>query len=66
MDLSQKISTVAAKTPVGKHEALELNKVYPIIGAARFFTTKVLLLFKTSEHHATILYSVQYQKLNTE
>jgi hypothetical protein len=55
MDLSQRISNVAAETAVGKNE-LDLNKLYPITCATRFFGTKVVLLFRKTEDHATILY----------
>jgi hypothetical protein len=50
MDLGQRISNVAAKTGVKKHEELELNKLYPIIQASRslYFTSAVNLILNTA------------------
>jgi hypothetical protein len=48
MDLSRRISNVAASTPIGIH-AMELKKPYPIIGASSSFGSKVVLSFKRTD-----------------
>jgi hypothetical protein len=52
---------------VEKHEELELKKLYPIIGATKYFISKVVLFFKRSEQHATILgLNQEYSDVFTE
>jgi hypothetical protein len=55
MSLTEKISNITPKMGAGKHDDLEVNKLYPIIGATRKFSPKIVLLYRTSDERPSIL-----------
>jgi hypothetical protein len=71
MSLTEKISNVTPKMGAGKHDDLEVNKLYPSIGATRKFSAKIVLLYKISENQPSILslnktYSDAFTKADVE
>jgi hypothetical protein len=55
MSLTEKISNITQKMGAGKHDDLEVNKLYPIICATRKFSPKIVPLYKISEDQPSIL-----------
>jgi hypothetical protein len=55
MSLTEKLSNITPKMGAGKHDDLEVNKLYPIISATRKFSPKIMILYKASENRPSIL-----------